>query len=104
MGADERKDFIFRTGTFFVLVGIVVMVLFGAPLFISSEPPAENPSPVQLDGQTQQDENPFSVMPCLGGLVVFGFGLYLKRLAAPPRPASGRFSGLRKLLDKRKKK
>lgn len=94
MGADDRKDFLFRTGTFFVLVGIGMMILFGASMCTSTNTTGGPGNDLQTSG-----------FLFLAGMLSFAFGWYLKRITAPPpRPPSERFSGLRKVFDRRKKK
>jgi hypothetical protein len=94
MGADNRKDFLFRTGTFFVLIGIGMMILFGASMCAPSDTTTSIGNDLQSNG-----------LFFLAGIISFAFGWYLKRITAPPpRPPSERFSGLRKIFQRRKKK
>jgi hypothetical protein len=94
MGADDRKDFLFRTGTFFVLVGIGTIILFGASMCATSDTTASIGNDLQTNG-----------IFFFAGLISLAFGWYLKRITAPPpKPPSERFSGLRKIFERRKKK
>jgi hypothetical protein len=76
----ERKEFISRIGTFFLLVGFGLTVLFVAS---------------DLSGKTN-----FTYF--LFGLASLGYGFYLKRVTAPPPKPSTRFEGIRKFQQKRR--
>lgn len=83
-------DFIARVGTFFILVGVGLIILFSAsviPLF----------SPQSKDLQIAAK---FDYL--FWAIVLLGIGTLMRRKAAPP-PPSGRFSGLKAFLARHKK-
>jgi hypothetical protein len=93
MSSEDRKDFLFRTGTFFVLVGFGMMILFGASMCAPTEETLSTESDLLSNG-----------MFFIAGLLSFAFGMYLKRISAPPpKPSSGRFGGMRRILGSMKK-
>ena len=76
----DRKAFISRIGTFFVLLGVLVVILF-----IASD---------------LGDVTYFRYF--FIGVFLLSAGFILKRMTAPPAPASKRFEGLRKFQQKRR--
>jgi hypothetical protein len=82
MDEGERKDFISRIGTFFFLIGIATMWLFVA--------------------SDMQDTPAFIFF--FVSIISFVLGWYFKRITAPPKKDPGRFSFLRKLIQKSREK
>jgi hypothetical protein len=81
MEESDRKEFISRIGTFFLLIGAGMMVLF-----IGSDMGAST-------------NFAFFFLSVLG----LGLGWYFKRITAPPPKTGGnRFEGLRKLQQKQR--
>jgi energy-coupling factor transporter transmembrane protein EcfT len=78
MGEDDRSSFISRIGTFFLLIGIVVVILF-----IASD----------IGAQTY-----FSYF--FIGVILLALGWYFKRISAPPASQGKRFEGIRTLQQK----
>jgi hypothetical protein len=76
----DRKAFISRIGTFFILLGVLVVILF-----IASDL-----------GDTTYFRYFFI------GVFLLTAGFILKRMAAPPQPPSKRFEGIRKIQQKRR--
>jgi hypothetical protein len=80
MDEDKRSDFISRIGTFFLLLGIGLMWLF----VISDMNNATN-----------------FLFFLIGAMILVG-AWYFKRISAPPRKDAGRFSLIRKILQKQR--
>jgi hypothetical protein len=80
MDEGNRNDFISRIGTFFLLIGIGLMWLF-------------------VVSDLNKATNFFFFI--LGGILLFG-AWYFKRISAPPRKDAGRFSLIRKILQKQR--
>lgn len=77
---DERKDFISRIGTFFLLLGALLVILFVA---------------------TDIGDNTYFSFFFMA-LILLGLGWYFKRITAIPTKPSGRFEGLRKWQQKQR--
>jgi hypothetical protein len=77
---EDRNAFISRVGTFFLLVGVLLMVIFVAS---------------DLGKEVQFR---YFFMGVIGLL----FGFYFKRISAVPNPPSKRFEGLRKARQKQR--
>jgi len=77
---DDRKAFISRIGTFFLLVGVLVIILFVAS---------------DLGDQT------YFRYFFLGGILLL-IGLVFKRMGASPPAPSKRFEKIRKLQQKKR--
>lgn len=75
----DRNAFISRIGTFFLLVGLLVVVLFVA--------------------SDMGEETYFGYF--FFGIVLLSVGFILKRMSAPPASPGKRFEALRKLQQKR---
>lgn len=80
MEEDKRSDFISRIGTFFLLLGFGLMWLF-----VVSD----------LNNATN------FLFFFLGVIVLVG-AWYFKRISAPPRKDAGRFSLIRKMLQRQR--
>jgi len=78
MGEDDRNVFISRIGTFFILLGIVVVILF-----------------VASDIGQKTYYSYFFI-----GVLFLAIGVYFKRSSAPPPVPGKRFLGIRNLLQK----
>ncbi len=74
----DRKAFISRIGTFFLILGLMVLILFVA--------------------SDIGDKTYFSYF--FIGVILFSIGFILKRMSAPPPPPSKRFEGIRKIQQK----
>jgi uncharacterized membrane protein YedE/YeeE len=79
-GGTEREDYLSRMGTFFVLLGILLLVLFIA-------------SDIAQDPYFRY---------FFFGAIALGVGLFFKRLTAKPAKPTARFSGLRGFFQKRR--
>lgn len=79
---DAYKDFIARMGTFFLLIGVFVMMLF-----------------VATDRGGQANFLFFFI-----SVILLVFGWYFKRISAPPpkQGDGGRFAGIRKWQQKQR--
>lgn len=80
MEEGDRKEFISRIGTFFLLIGIGTMWLF-----IVSD---------------MGNETKFTLF--FVSVIVLVIGWYFKRITAPPPKPGSRFEGLRKLAQKQR--
>lgn len=80
MEEGDRKEFISRIGTFFLLIGIGTMWLF-----IVSD---------------MGNETKFTLF--FVSVIALVVGWYFKRITAPPPKAGTRFEGLRKLAQKQR--
>ncbi len=80
MEEGDRKEFIARIGTFFLLIGIGTMWLF-----IVSD---------------MGNETKFVLF--FAGVITLVIGWYFKRITAPPPKPGTRFEGLRKLAQKQR--
>ena len=76
----ERKAFISRIGTFLLLVGILVVVLF-----------------IASDRGNQATFSYFFI-----GMFLIAAGFIFKRMAAPEKSPSQRFEAIRKMQQKRR--
>ena len=74
----DRKAFISRIGTFFLILGLMVLILFVA--------------------SDIGDKTYFSYF--FIGVILLSIGFILKRMSAPPPPPSKRFEGIRKMQQK----
>ena len=81
MDEGERKEFIARIGTFFLLIGIGMMWLF-----IMSD----------------MGENATNFIYFFASVITLVLGWYFKRITASPPKPDNRFEGLRKLQQKRR--
>lgn len=79
-GEGERRAFISRIGTFFLLLAVAVLVLF-----IASDV-----------GETTHFQYFFLA------LLLFGISFFLKRAGAAPRPPGKRFEALRRARQKQR--
>lgn len=90
------EDFTPRMGTFFILLGVGMSILcFASFLIIYS------PDPQLHTSTTDLQKTSFAYL--IGAIVALGLGAILRRKAPSP-PPSGRFSGFKNLLNRRKKK
>jgi hypothetical protein len=80
MGEDNRKEFISRIGTFFLLIGIGMMWLF------------------VVSDMSNSTNFIFFVL----SIVTLVTGWYFKRIAAPPPKAGSRFEALRRMMQKQR--
>jgi len=80
MDEDKRSDFISRIGTFFLLLGIGLMWLF----------------------VVSDMNNATNFLFFLIGVMILVGAWYFKRISAPPRKDAGRFSLIRKILQKQR--
>ncbi len=80
MEEGDRKEFIARIGTFFLLIGIGTMWLF-----IVSD---------------MGNETKFALF--FASVITLVIGWYFKRITAPPPKPGTRFEGLRKLAQKQR--
>jgi hypothetical protein len=80
MDEDKRSDFISRIGTFFLLLGIGLMWLF-------------------VVSDLNKATNFFFFFV---GIIVLVGAWYFKRISAPPRKDAGRFSLIRRILQKQR--
>ncbi len=98
-----------RIGTFFILIGTGMAILFFASLLILMEPnaPRAEAGPARQQAlanpQTSPNYQDISFMYLGGAVILLGLGALMRRKAAPP-PPSGRFSGFKNLLARRNKK
>jgi len=74
----DRKAFISRIGTFFLILGLLIIILFVA--------------------SDVGDTTYFSYF--FIGIILLAAGFILKRMAVPPPPSNKRFEGIRKLQQK----
>jgi len=125
----DRSAFISRVGTFFLLLGALLVILFIASDISRMDPgrivnatqtyivqgvqalqtrdtgaalakQASLPTPT-LALPTSSSGNPLSYLPffCLGAIIL-GFGAFMKRKFAPPPAPSKRFDAIRKMQQK----
>jgi len=80
MEQDDRKILLSRMGTFFLLIGVGLMILF-----------------VASDMGEVTHFGYFFL-----SLAAFGLGAILKRASAPPPKPSQRFAGLRRMMEKQR--
>jgi hypothetical protein len=78
MCEEDRDNFISRIGTFFLLLGIVVVILF-----------------IASDIGQETYYSYFFI-----GVILLAIGIYLKRISAPPAVQGKRFEGIRNLRQK----
>jgi predicted membrane channel-forming protein YqfA (hemolysin III family) len=80
MDDEERKGFISRIGTFFLLLGLAVVILF-----------------IASDIGQQTAFSYFFI-----GIILFSIGFVFKRMSAPSPKPSNRFEGIRRLQQQRR--
>ncbi len=74
----DRKAFISRIGTFFLILGVLVIIIF-----------------IATDIGDEAYFRYFFI-----GIILLSIGFILKRMSAPPPPPSKRFEGIRKIQQK----
>jgi hypothetical protein len=104
------EDFIPRVGTFFILLGICMAILFGASLltlvneYNAQVQKTDSSWQAAFSNSQSSIEQQKLLFTYLGGAILsLGLGALMRRKAPPP-PPSGRFSGFKNLLARRSKK
>lgn len=110
MEEGDRQEFISRIGTFFLLVGIGLMIIFigydlqpGSGIISAATPGLPTPQPTtpgSITVEETKDVNPFLFF--FSSVVLLVFGWYFKRITAPPSKPGSRFEGLRKWMQKQR--